>query len=51
MVNDISDLNVSQNRTRAVELHFCLQKILIDAQFALFSVGQGVYIQGRGISK
>ena len=44
VANDIPDLFVSRNRTRALGLLFCLRKILIDAKFALSSVGQGVEI-------
>ncbi len=51
VANGIPDLLVSGNGTRAPGLLFCLRKILIDAEFALSSVGQGVCIQGRGISK
>ncbi len=49
IANSIPDLFVSQNETRAVGLLFCLRKILINAEFALFSIGQGVCIEGRGI--
>ena len=51
VADSILDLFVSQNGTRAVRLLFCLRKILIDAEFALSSVGQGVCIKGRGISE
>ncbi len=49
VVDGIPDLLVSQNETRVVGLFFCLRKILIDAEFALFSASQGVCIKGRGI--
>ncbi len=51
VANGILDHLVSGNGTRAPGLLFCLRKILIDAEFALSSVGQGVCIQGRGISE
>ncbi len=51
VANSIPDLLVSGNGTRAPGLLFCLRKILIDAEFALSSVGQGVCIQGRRISE
>ncbi len=47
VANGIPDLLVSGNGTRALGLLFCLRKILIDAEFALSSVGQGVCIQGK----
>ncbi len=49
VVNGILDLLVSENGTRSPELLFYLRKILIDADFALSSVDQGVCIQDRGI--
>ena len=51
VADGIPDLLISQNRTKAVRLLFCLQIILIDNKFALFSVGQGVYIEGKEISE
>ena len=51
IVDSIPDLLVSQNKTKTVELFFCLRKISIDTEFALFLVGQGVYIKGRRISE
>lgn len=43
MVTDgIPNFLMSQNKTRAIGLFFCLQKILIDAEFILFLVGQEV---------
>lgn len=49
VADGISDLFVSQNGTKAVKLLFCLWKILIDAEFILFSVGSGVYIKSKRI--
>ncbi len=51
VANSIPDLLVSGNWTRTLGLLICLWKILIDAEFALSSIGQGVCIQGRGISE
>lgn len=49
--DSISDLFVSQNGTRAIRLLFCLWKILIDTEFDLSLVSQGVCIKGREISE
>ncbi len=49
VANGISDLLMSQNGTKAIRLLFCLWKILIDAEFFLFSIGQEVCIQDKGI--
>lgn len=51
VTNSISDLIMSQNKTRAIGILFCLRKILIKTEFALFSVGQRVCIKSRGISE
>ncbi len=41
---------MSQSGTRAIGPPFCLRIIVIDAEFALYSVGQEVYSQGKRIS-
>ena len=51
VADGILHLFVSQNGIRVVRLLFCLQKILIDAEFTLSSVCQGVCIKGRRISE
>lgn len=51
VIDDIIDLLVSQNGTKAIGLLFWLQKIWIGAEFVPFLVGQGVCIKGRKISE
>lgn len=51
IADGIPDLLVSQNGIRVVGLLFCLWKIRLDAEFTLSSIGRGVCIKGRGISK
>ena len=51
VANGIPDLLMSQNETKAIGLFFYLWKILIDAEFSLFLIGQRVCIKGRRISE
>ncbi len=50
VVDGIPNHLVSQSGTRAVGPPFCLQIIVIGTEFALYSVGQEVCSQSRGIS-
>ncbi len=50
VVDCIPNPLVSQSGTRAVGPPFCLRIIVIGAEFALYSVGQEVCSQSRGIS-
>ena len=47
--DSISDLVGSLNKTRNIRLLFYLQKILIETEFGLFSIGQRVSIENRKI--
>lgn len=51
VTDSISDLLMSQNGTRAIGLFLYLQKILIDAEFVLSLLTQGVCIKDRKISE
>lgn len=51
VADGISDFHVSQRGTRAIELLFYIQKILIDAKFVLSSISQEVCIEDREILK
>lgn len=51
IADSIPDLLMSQNGIRVIRLLFYLQKILINVEFALFLVGQGVCIKDKGISE
>ncbi len=50
VIDGILNPLVSQSGTRAVEPPFYLRIIVIGAKFVLYSVGQEVCSQGRGIS-